>query len=139
MKDKEKEEVLKLLYTLLSSAPVCEVKTSFRYDNGMVRSVTDYQTLTAELLVDLEEWYASGELDSVKVFLRPYSSMTPEEKESYRKLSDVGASKCVPPRFARIVTNWFDQRHIDYGDWIDLGYAIPVTEECNPYKKKSEP
>lgn len=70
------------------------------------------------------------EVDEVKPYLRPMSSMTEEEKLEFS----------LVPIYAFVHFNeiakmdWLNEHHFDYRGLIDKGLAIEVTEENNPYK-----
>lgn len=75
------------------------------------------------------------ELSDVKLYLRPMSSMTEEEKQKYYDLchqedDDVWA-KCLFDK----MTDFCNQRHLDYRGLIEKGLAIEVTKDNNPYKE----
>ena len=75
-------------------------------------------------------------VDKIKPYLRPMSSMTEEEKKEYDKLFSIrsqGETYCE---------NWewidfMNSHHFDYRVLIEKGLAIAVTEENNPYGKNS--
>ena len=69
--------------------------------------------------------------DDVKLYLRPKSSMTEEEKEEYLKLGD----SYYGIYFDSINSiDWLNAHHFDYRKLIKRGLAIEVTEENNPYE-----
>ena len=62
----------------------------------------------------------------IKPFLRPMSSMTEEEKDTYDTLL-----ACNAPW---VVNDWLNANHFDYRGLIPKGLAIAVSKENNPYK-----
>ena len=75
-------------------------------------------------------------IESIKPYLRPMSSMTEEEKEEYCKLcynyhniyfESVSSIDWLNKKM-------FAYRTIDGKDMFELGLAIEVTKENNPYK-----
>lgn len=64
-------------------------------------------------------------IENVKPYLRPESSMTEEEKESFHKLKVYNHNDCK---------DWYNSHHIDDRGLIEKGLAIAITEENNPYK-----
>ena len=76
------------------------------------------------------------ELNAVKPYLRPMSSMTEEEKLDYTSIDN--RAYCCPQDFAHIPAtdriDWLNKRHFDYRGLIEKGLAIAVTEDNNPYK-----
>ena len=110
--------------------------------NGKTTYQTDGNT-GAELLVE-EGW---------KPYLRPMSSMTEEEFENLKEYSGLkydqldltsfqnGAYKIldfylneVPSGAVIRVFDWLNKYHFDYRDLIQMGLAIAVTKDNNPYK-----
>lgn len=91
--------------------------------------------------------------DKYKSYLRPMSSMTEEEFTKLKEYSELkydqldlasfqnGAYKCldfylneVPSGAVIRVFDWLNKYHFDYRDLIQMGLAIAVTKENNPYK-----
>lgn len=71
----------------------------------------------------------------VKLYLRPMSSMTEEEKEEYCDLQGIFlCSSQYPVTDAYELFNWLNAHHFDYRGLIEKGLAIEVTEENNPYE-----
>lgn len=78
-------------------------------------------------------------VEIVRPYLRPMSSMT---KEEYEELKSVEPYYGLAP-FEYIgdwgpnieVLKWLNAHQFDYLGLIDLGMAIEVTEENNPYEK----
>ena len=86
-------------------------------------------------------------VEEVRPYLRPMSSMTAEEKETYERLkkllvckviaADKGlydVSYCVDiDEDSHEVFDWLNENHFDYRGLIEKGLAIEVTEDNNPY------
>ena len=88
-------------------------------------------------------------VDEVKPYLRPMSSMTDEEKEEIEEITQGcfhvtnGYSiVSVEWRDAAVFTShydamriidWLNSHHFDFRGLIEMGLAIAVTEENNPY------
>jgi len=71
----------------------------------------------------------------VKPYLRPMSSMTEKERKEYKHLVAFSGS----PDGAANFVDWlnkkmFSYRTIDGKDMFELGIAITVTEDNNPYE-----
>lgn len=70
-------------------------------------------------------------LENAKIFLRPLSSMTEEEKLEFS----------LVPIYAFVHYNeiakmdWLNAHHFDYRGLIKKGLAIEVTKNNNPYKE----
>ena len=69
--------------------------------------------------------YSLENIDSVKPYLRPTSSMTEEEKETYESFiigiatDEIGAWE---------LTDWLNAHHFDYQDLIGKGLALEAPE-----------
>ena len=90
----------------------------------------------------------------IKPYLFPMSSMTEEEFTKLKEYSGLkydqldlasfqnGTYKCldfylseVPSVVVIKVFDWLNRYHFDYRDLIQIGLAIAVTKENNPYKE----
>ena len=90
----------------------------------------------------------------IKPYLRPMSSMTEEEFTNLKEYSGLkydqldlasfqnGTYKCldfylseVPSAVVIKVFDWLNRYHFDYRNLIQIGLAIAVTKENNPYKE----
>lgn len=92
---------------------------------------------------NINEWLG-GDVEFVKPYLRPMSSMTEEEKSKYHNLCYEEEREEL--EFGEWVTrvyfhdtiesiDWLNAHHFDYRGLIEKGLAIEVTEENNPYKE----
>ena len=68
----------------------------------------------------------------IKPYLRSMSSMTEEEKETYRIIIKSLLENSVTNNIATLY-NFLNSKYLDYNGLIPLGFAIEVTEENNPY------
>lgn len=104
-------------------------------------------TISRDLDYD-EQYWINGlyDIDEVKLYLRPISSMTEEEKEELKQISndylDEWENTKTPLErwkldakvsYKRAV--FYNSHHFDWNDLIPKGLAIEVTEENNPYKE----
>ena len=83
---------------------------------------------------DNDVYWVNGlyEVDEVKPYLRPMSSMTEEEKQEYdHRLECMFYDTMYDDAFA---IDWLNAHHFDYRGLIKKGLAIAVTEDNNPYK-----
>ena len=69
--------------------------------------------------------------NNCRLYLRPMSSMTEEEKEEYNKV--MFQSERYENDYAADI-DWLNAHHFDYRGLIPMGLAIGVTEENNPYE-----
>ena len=72
-----------------------------------------------------------------RLYLRPMSSMTEEERKEYNEYIFHGASigSILNTATAYELIDWLNKHHFDYRGLIEKGLAIEVTEENNPYKE----
>ena len=68
---------------------------------------------------------------NIKLYLRPLSSMTDEEKEVYRTFFNYDG---IDEYCFKDYIDWLNESHFDYRCLISKGLAIEVTKENNPYK-----
>lgn len=70
--------------------------------------------------------YDQASVDQVKLYLRPMSSMTEEEKKSYYKTL-VYTPEGRPCMFEKSF-DWLDANHFDYRGLIEKGLALEAPE-----------
>jgi hypothetical protein len=87
-------------------------------------------TITNDIDYD-EQYWINGlyDVDEVKPYLRPMSSMTEEEKIDYQAFFNYDGVE-YPEEYI----DWLNKHHFDYRNLIGKGLAIAVTEENNPYR-----
>lgn len=71
--------------------------------------------------------------NNCRLYLRPMSSMTEEEKEEYQYITErwmYDANYSIADSI-----DWLNFHHFDYRDLIKKSLAIEVTEDNNPYKE----
>lgn len=73
-----------------------------------------------------EQYWINGlyDVDEVKPYLRPMSSMTDKERAYYFAINEE----------IIICINWLLENHFDFMGLIPKDLAIEVTEENNPYE-----
>ena len=77
-------------------------------------------------------------IDNIKPYLRPMSSMTNEELKEILSIdyAQIYTGNCWSWNFANHKQiDWLNEHHFDYRGLIERGLAIAVTEENNPYKE----
>ena len=72
-------------------------------------------------------------IEDCLLYLRQMSSMTEEEKETYRIIIKSLFENSVTNNIATLY-NFLNSKHLDYNGLIEKGLAIEVTEDNNPYK-----
>ena len=77
-------------------------------------------------------------IEDIKPYLRPLSSMTEEEDKEYTDIDN--RSYSCPKDYAHTPASdridWLNKHHFDYRGLIEKGLAVEVTETDNPYKDK---
>ena len=94
--------------------------------NNKVYAIDYVSAEYKEVKLDILDNYTVG-ISDIKAYLRPMSSMTEEEKDTYDTLT-----MCNAPW---VVVNWLNANKFDYLGLIPKCLAIEVTEENNPYEK----
>jgi hypothetical protein len=152
MEKKEKELLLRDLSARLPYNVYIYFKTKYRCN-----AITDmldgaiYTYIETHLLEDDGE----NEIDIIKPYLRPMSSMTEEEMQDAREkffegsdhydIDDIGEiyadtgqpyTSIYTLSFVRLFgyVDWLNAHHFDYRGLIGKGLAIEITKENNPYE-----
>ena len=134
MEREDKEILLRDLSARLPYGVVCKGVTvdinviKDEYENrevgGLLTNI-GYDYCTLGIMTECE-------LSTIKPYLRPMSSMTEEEKETYEMFfNEDGLLNTSVDTYL----DWLLENHFDYRGLIPMGLAIEVTEENNPYKK----
>lgn len=148
MTQEDKELLLKDLSGRLPYGVMCNI--GLKYPLQLQRIFVD--KLDGILL----DFYEDGNdyqvyLSEVKPYLRPLSSMTGEEKEKLKNISDADEvtsnSICylegdtledymseIPFILCYNIVAWLLENHFDFMGLIPRGLAIEVTPDNNPYK-----
>ena len=81
---------------------------------------------------NIEDYKISDNVETLEIcpYLRPMSSMTKEELNEYKHLVVFSGS----PNGAANFVDWLNKNMFDYRGLIEIGLAIAVTEENDPYK-----
>ena len=167
MKQEDKQLLIQALSTLLpyevmldtpmGNKPLLALVSSQKYKT--IIEYDDYRGFEN----DITEW-EGGDVELIKPYLRPLSSMTEEEiLELYKIAYDTwycdslyyktdefidfkdsiqNNSLCFKSSiwlgYLNKVYKWLNVNHFDYWGLIDRGLAIAVTAENNPYVSKEE-
>ena len=77
--------------------------------------------------------FLSSDIEEVKPYLFPLSSMTEEQQKEYQYITErwmYDSSYSIADSI-----DWLNKNHFDYRGLIPMGLAIAVTKENNPYKE----
>ena len=142
-----KEDKQLLLKDLCARLPYNPIIVNPQLDGGYPYKLSPHSLKTSKYL-------DSSYIEDTKIYLRPMSSMTEEEKRDFsifigktveyrQKIcldSDsmcnpiIGGFKCVYWGLFDKCIDWLNAHHFDYRGLIPKGLAIAVTEDNNPYK-----
>lgn len=138
----KKEELLLLqdLTSRLSFGVMCEYKneTCSTTKPLLLTDICRVKTRTGFIYWDCYFEDNGGRdipVEIVRPYLRPLSSMTKEEKCEFDEFTFEVISFFGQVKEAAQLMIWLRKHHFDYLGLIDLGMAIEVTEENNPYEK----
>ena len=167
MTDKEKQLLLKDLSARLPYGVKCKVKYIINNETTYGRDVESecidaIKKISFDACSVYTEWLGyETDIEDIKPYLRPMSSMTEEERKEFSKLLDrryceedweghISISYCIeidnvytddgdgikyPTPFSMTAIDWLNEHHFDYRGLIEKGLAIEVTEDNNPYKE----
>ena len=128
MTQEDKELLLKdlcarLPYGVKCNALLKQIDGSLKSTFGTFKGYNNGYATVGQNLVDIE---------TVRPYLRPMSSMTKEERKIYAKLlfADLGG---VYEDYYKAL-DYLNAHHFDYRGLIERGLAIEVTKENNPYE-----
>lgn len=137
MTQEDKELLLKDLSARLPYGVICYGVTNDTDEDGnyISKEVTNilYELHSYKCCYGLVGLMNECDIESIKPYLRPMSSMTNEEKEEYNnlfKLHEDGNVYCENWEYF----DWMNKHHFDCRGLISKGLAIEVTESNNPYE-----
>ena len=125
MTREDKELLLKDLCSRLPHGVKCnallkQIDGSLKSTFGTLKGYNNGYATVGQNLVDIE---------TIRPYLRPVSSMTEEEKIDYQAFFNYDGVE-YPEEYI----DWLNAHHFDYRGLIGKGLAIEVTEENNPYR-----
>lgn len=127
MEDKEL-----LLQDLCARLPY-GVKISYRA-NELITG--DLVGINGEKVTMFSSGVAMFDIQDIKPYLRPMTSMTEEELDEYRsycRYYNIKGAVIYEDTYKSF--DWLNKKMFDYRGLIHLSLAIEVTEENNPYKR----
>ena len=136
-----KDLLARLPYGVKCNALLKQIDGSLKSTFGTFKGYNNGYATIGQNLVDIE---------TVRPYLRPMSSMNGEEKNEFRRVSNCKVYKDdfyneydeYSENFTYIdkdteidTFDWLNVHHFDYRGLISKGLATEVTEENNPYKE----
>lgn len=156
MTQEDKELLLKDLCGRLPYKVICNVKyilnNETTYGEDIEKECTDVvKRINFDNHTVYTEWLRDeSDIEDIKPYLRPMSSMTDEELIEFlgikgRNLNLEELKTFREKEFAIVSTlssyskhiDWLNTHYFDYRGLIPMGLAIEVTKENNPYKNRS--
>jgi len=159
MTQEDKDLLLKDLCTRLPYGVKCKVKyiinNETTYGEDVERECIDtIKRINFDTYSVYTEWLGyESDIEDIKPYLRPLSSMTDDEFTKLKEYSGLiydqldlasfqnDTYKCldfylneVPSYVVILVFDWLNKNHFDYRGLIERDLAIAVTEDNNPYK-----
>lgn len=140
MTQEDKELLLKdlsarLPYGVKCNALLKQIDGSLKSTFGTFKGYNNGYATVGQNLVDIE---------TVKPYLRPMSSMTEEERKEYYETMDKYTHRLYPNSadfsehteysWTTETFDFLNANHFDYRGLIEKGLAIAVTKENNPYE-----
>lgn len=131
MTQNDKELLLRdLCARLLYGVKVCKIT------DDVISSLILIGIHRDTMVLQRDDKYEIAEVNEVKLYLFPLSSMTEEQKEELDKYLDMDSKslidgyknglKCAHPYFN--VQDWYNKNHFDYRGLIEMGLAINATD-----------
>lgn len=118
-----KQEDKELLFQDLCSRLPYGVKVQFRY---IITSPAILKGINKDLI---ECDIAVCEIQDIKPYLFPLSSMTEEQKREYNSLCSIGTDECGDITYFNTFESidWLNKNHFDYRGLIPMGLASDAT------------
>lgn len=124
MEQKDKELLLKDLCARLP------YKVYVNYDGGRDKQ---YEGILDDILPSRGEAYVEYclcDIDDIRPYLRPLSSMTDEEKDEYTETFDITSPEVEDYDIFQVrMVDWLIEHHFDIRGLIEKGLALEATKE----------
>ena len=133
MNQKNKELLLKDL----SARVPYGVFVEYDYGDSVKRVTKFHGNYLYLMMLDKLQW------KDLKPYLRPLSSMTEKEENEFKKIFELELKAIESPEGHTIESaassaftiDFYNKYNFDYRGLIEMGLAIEVTKENNPYKE----
>ena len=127
MTQEEKQLLLKDLYARLPYGVI--VKATYKDGEGWKTENRKLLGIYEDSQVYVDAVYTN--IENVRPYLRPMSSMTEEERKEYNKYIFYGASIGLISNTATAyeLIDWLNSHHFDYRGIIERGLALEASED----------
>lgn len=119
MTNEEKQLLIKDLCARLPYGVMCNIQTRFVFEDGTLRRGSYDKILDLDTVTTTNEWKETGELEKLKPYLRPMSSMTEDEENEY----ETKIRGSLVSYF-----DWLNAHYFDYRGLIEKGLALEAPE-----------
>lgn len=124
-----------LLITDLSGRLVHGVKVHAKYVelgetielDAIVKMIDADGVVGIEVNIDFSSAWTCVNIDNVKPYLFPISSMTAEQRREYTRIANMYSNLGATQLAGTTIQDWFDKNHLDYRGLIPKGLAKDAT------------
>lgn len=158
MTNEEKQILLKDLCARLPYGVMCNISTCFVFEDGTLRRGSFDKILDLDTVTTINGWKETEELEKLKPYLRPMSSMTDKEKDELRDIIYFGNPSDDYDKYGHrgvevaiveydewgkiefdfddfcTLEKWLNANHFDYRGLISKGLAIEAPEGMYDFK-----
>ena len=129
------QEYKELLLKDLSSRFPYGVKIHAKYTelgetievDGIVKMIDDDGVVGIEVIYDTSSAWTYVQIDNIKPYLFPLSSMTETQKEEYAHILTMSSNLAYSQLSGMTVEDWLNKNHFDYRGLIPMGLAKDAT------------
>ena len=129
------QEYKELLLKDLSSRFPYGVKIHAKYTelgetievDGIVKMIDDDGVVGIEVIYDTSSAWTYVQIDNIKPYLFPLSSMTETQKEEYAHILAMSSNLVYSQLLGMTVEDWLNKNHFDYRGLIPMGLAKDAT------------
>ena len=129
------QEYKELLLKNLSSRFPYGVKIHAKYTelgetievDGIVKMIDDDGVVGIEVIYDTSSAWTYVQIDNIKPYLFPLSSMTETQKEEYAHILTMSSNLAYSQLLGMTVEDWLNKNHFDYRGLIPMGLAKDAT------------
>ena len=116
------EDKLLLLIDICGRLPYNPIVTNPRFNDEK------YPTTLSPYSLVIGKYLDSAYIDDTKIYLRPMSSMTEEEKFEYDRILSIEHEGYLLIEEVPDIIDFYNSKHLDYRDLIPMGLALEAPE-----------